>query len=155
GQLIDQLIAVESRPKILAQQRVLELQQQQAAYLDLNSKLQALQTAAAAFRVNNIFKSNLATSSAPDVLSATASTDAIPRSYQFSVDRMVSTQQVLSRGFASATSGLTAGTFTFESAAARLDRDVSLSDLNGGAGIQRGKIVVTDTTNNRSATVDL
>ncbi len=155
GQIIDQLLAIEARPKLLAQQRILELQQQQAAYLDLNSKVQALKTAASAFRLNNVFTTNAATSSDQSVLSATASNDAIPGSYQFIVDRLVSSQQALTRGFNSATAALSAGTFTFESAAARLDRDTILTDLNGGSGIQRGKITISDTTHNTSATIDL
>src|SRR5262245_59399302 len=110
GQIIEQLLAIEGRPKVLAQQRILQLQQQQAAYLDLNSKIQALKTAAGAFRLNNVFSANTANSSNPDVLSATASNTAIPGSYQFIVDRLVSSQQTLSRGFTSATAGLTAGT---------------------------------------------
>jgi flagellar hook-associated protein 2 len=155
GQIIEQLLAIDARPKVLAQQRILQLQQQQAAYLDLNSKVQALKTAAGAFRLNNVFTTNAATSSAPDVLSATASTGAIPGSYQFVVDRLVSSQQSLTRGFTSATAGLSAGSFSFESADARLDRDTALSDLNGGHGIQRGRIVISDTTHSTSATIDL
>lgn len=156
GEIIDQLLAIQSRPKLLAQKRIMQLQQQQAGYLDLNSKLGALKTAAAAFRLNKVFNSSAANSSDPNVLTATASTSATPGSYQFIVDRLVSTQQFLSRGFSDAsTTGLNAGAFTFEPAQARLDRDTSLSELNGGNGISRGKIVITDTTNNRSATIDL
>jgi flagellar hook-associated protein 2 len=155
GQIIEQLLAIESRPKVLAQQRILQLQQTQAAYLDLNSKISALKTAAGGFRVNNVFTKNQASSSNAEVLSATASTGALPGSYQFIVDRLVSSQQSLSRGFASSTAGLNAGSFTFESAAGRLDRDTSLADLNGGTGIKRGKIVITDTAANKSATIDL
>lgn len=154
-QLIGQLLAIESRPKILAQQRIVQLQGQQGAYLDLNSRISALKTAAASFRINRIFQSHAATSSNPDVLTATASTSALPGSYSFTVDRMVTSQQLLSRGFANAsTAGLNAGTFTFESAAARLDRDTALADLNGGAGIQRGRIIISDSSGS-SATIDL
>lgn len=154
GQIIQQLLAIESRPKVLAQRRVVQLQQLQAVYLDLNSKIGALKTAAGAFRINKAFQSNQASSSNQDVLTATASTSAAPGSYQFVVDRLVSTQQVLSRGFADATaSGINAGAFTFEPAAARLDRDTALSELNGSAGVERGKIVVTAGT--ASATIDL
>ncbi len=155
GQIIDQLMAIEGQPKVLAQQRILQLQQQQAAYLDLNSKIQALKTAAGAFRLNNTFTSNVATSSNEAVLSATASTAAIPGSYQFIVDRLVSSQQTLSRGFNSDSAGLNAGTFTFESDDARLDRDTALADLNGGTGIHRGKITIADVTHNTTATIDL
>lgn len=155
GQIIEQLLSIESRPRLLAQQRILQLQQVQAAYLDLNSKIAALKTAAGGFRVNNVFTKNQASSSNAEVLAATASTGALPGSYQFIVDRLVSSQQSLSRGFTSSTAGMNAGSFTFESAAGRLDRDTALADLNGGTGIKRGKIVITDTATNKTATIDL
>jgi flagellar hook-associated protein 2 len=153
--LIDQLMAIEARPKQLVQQRITALQLQQTAYLDLNSKLSALKSAAAAFRTAKTFQTKRAVSSAESVLSATASTSAAPGAYTFIVDRLVSTQQLLSGGFAnkdSAAVGITS--MTFESTKARLDRDVALTELNGGAGIARGKIVITDSTG-ASATVDL
>src|SRR4051812_45279819 len=153
--IIQQLLAIEARPRQLAQQRVLQLQKQQAAYLDLNAKVQAVKTAAGAFRLNSIFNTNKAVSTNPDALTATASTTATPGSYSFLVDRLVSTQQQLSRGFSdSGSTGLNAGTFTFEPAQARLDRDTSLSDLNGGAGVERGKITISDSAG-KSATIDL
>jgi flagellar capping protein FliD len=42
--LIDQLLAVEARPRALAQQRVAQLQQQQTAYLDINTRLLNIKT---------------------------------------------------------------------------------------------------------------
>src|SRR5262249_9188466 len=60
----------------------------------------------------------------------------------------------LSRGFASRSTGVGASTLTFEPAAGRLDRDVQLSELNGGDGITRGHIRITDSTN-ASADIDL
>lgn len=153
--LINQLIAAESGPKTLAQKRILQLQGLQAAYLDLNAKLGAVKGAAQTLRTGNVFQSNKAASTNEDVLSATASTTATPGSYSFIVDRLVSTQQFLSRGFASSTSGgLNATSFTFESADGRLDRDTSLASLNGGAGVSRGKIVISDAASH-TATVDL
>ena len=47
GSLITQLMALEARPKTLIQIRVQQLQFQQGAYLDLNSRLSALKTASA------------------------------------------------------------------------------------------------------------
>lgn len=153
--LINQLIAAESGPKTLAQKRVIQLQGLQAAYLDLNAKLGAVKGAAQSLRTGNIFQSNKAASTNENVLSATASTTATPGSYSFIVDRLVSTQQFLSRGFASSTTGgLNAGSFTFEPAEGRLDRDTSLAALNGGAGVARGKINISDAAGH-SATIDL
>jgi flagellar hook-associated protein 2 len=153
--LIEQLMAIESRPKQLVQRRVSALQVQQTAYLDLNARLSALKSAASAFRTAKTFQTKRATSSADTVLTATAGTTAAAGAYTFIVDRLVSTQQLLSGGFANKDSAAVGATsITFESTKARLDRDVALTDLNGGAGISRGKLVITDSANT-SATIDL
>lgn len=153
--LIEQLLAVEARPRALAQIRLSQLQAQQASFLDINTRLGALQSASSSFRTDRTFDSATAASSDDGVLTATASADAQLGTYTFIVDRLVSTQQQLSRGFADRdSSGLSAGSFTFESALARLERDVSLADLNGGSGVRRGSIVVTDSAG-VSATIDL
>ncbi len=142
--LIQQLLAVESRPKILMQQRIVDLQLQQSAYLDLNSRLDALKSAASSFRINKIFSSKNAVSSDENVLTASASVGAVPGSYDFIVDRLVTTRQLLSRGFADTdSSAVGASSFTFESDKARLDRDMELAALNGGNGISRGVVEVS------------
>lgn len=152
--LINQLLAVEARPRDLAQQRILQLQVQQSAYLDINSKLGALRTAVKSFRLDHIFESMGATTSDESVLGATASRSALPGVYSFIVDRLVSSQQMLSRGFVDKdTTAVGAGEFTFESVLGRLDRDVALADLNDGEGVERGKILITQGSS--SATVDL
>ncbi len=144
GTLIEQLLAVESRPRLLMQRRIAELQIQQSAYLDLNSRLGSIRSAASNFRLNNIFSSNRSVSSNEDVLRATAGTSAVPGAYDFVVDRLVTTRQLLSNGFADRDiSPIGADSFTFESADARLDRDIELAAFNGGDGISRGKIKVT------------
>ena len=143
--LINSLIQVAARPRTLAQNRLLQLQSQQAAYLDLNTQLGSLRSAASAFRSQNVFRSKLATSSNDDVLSATASIGAQPGSYSFIVDRLVSSQQMLSRGFQDRdTSAIGAESFTFESILGRVDRDLSLNALNDGEGVTRGKIRIND-----------
>lgn len=152
--LINQLLAVESRPRILFEQRIFQLQTQQTGLLDLNSRVDALKQAAAAFRVDKTFDAKRATSSDDTVLSGSASIGAQPGSFQFIVDRLVSTQQQLSRGFADRdSSAIGADSFSFESAEGRLDRDIALADLNGGAGVRRGVITITQGTD--SAEIDL
>lgn len=154
-QIIDQLMAVEGRPRAQAQVRMVQLQAINAAYLDLNSRMQAIKTAANSIRTKNIFGSATATSSDPNVLTATANPDAAIGTYSFIVDRLVSTQQQLSKGFADkSTTGQGATSFSFESDKARLDREMSLSELNDGKGVERGKIVITDSQGN-AATIDL
>jgi flagellar hook-associated protein 2 len=155
AQLIDQLLALEARPKQLAQQRIAGLQQQRAAYLDINSTLLALKTASQKFRVSNTFKASKAESSNKDVLTATAGSDAVPGTYQFVVKRLVTNQQVLSRSFTDTdTSGVGAASFTFELGGGRVASETRLSELNGGAGVERGKITITDAAG-ATVTVDL
>jgi flagellar hook-associated protein 2 len=153
--LIQQLIGVESKPKVLAQKRLLELQTQQASYFDIQAKLGALKTAAIKLRTSSLFTASAATSSNADVLSATAANGALTGQYSFLVDRVVSTQQVLSRGFVDrSTSSTGATSITVEPAAARLDSETNLSILNGGQGVQRGKIVITNSLG-AATTIDL
>jgi flagellar hook-associated protein 2 len=153
-QLIEQLLALEARPKTSAQQRVAQFQLQQTSYLDLNSRLSSLKATAKIFKDSKIFQSMAATSANDKVLTATASAGAAPGTYSFLVDRLVSAQQMLSKGFASKDAAQGATSITVESAQARLDKDLSLSDLNGGAGITRGKLSVTD-SQGKIATIDL
>lgn len=153
--LINQLLAVEARPKTLAQQRIVGLQGDQAAFLDLKGRLGSLRTAAAAFRANNIFRASAVSSSNENVLTGSASAGAPVGGFAFLVDRVVGTQQVLSRGFPDRnSSSIGATSLTVESAQARLDSDTPLAALNGGDGVQRGKIVVTDHSGARE-TIDL
>lgn len=155
AQLIDQLLSLEARPKQQMQQRIISLQSQRAAYLDINSSALALKSAAQKFRLSNTFKSSRAQSSDTDVLTATAGTTAAAGSYQFVVKRLVTTQQVLSRSFTDAdTSAVNAASFTFELGGGQLQTETRLTELNGGAGVERGKIVIADAAGG-SATVDL
>ncbi|MEQ9207006.1 MAG: flagellar filament capping protein FliD [Phycisphaerales bacterium] len=145
GSLIEQLISIESRPKVLAQTRLIQLQSQQAAYISINSQMKAIENLAKAFRTDNVFKNKQALVSNESLLSATASQDALPGSYNFVVDRLVSSQQMLSRGFSTSDAAAGLSTLTFEGAEARLDRDTQLADLNNGDGITRGTIKINGT----------
>ncbi|CAE7758759.1 fliD [Symbiodinium sp. CCMP2592] len=146
--LIEQLLSIEARPKALAQTRLIQLQSQQAAYLDLNSRMSALENLAKAFRTDNIFKNKQAVVSNDAILTANASQDALPGTYDFVVDRLVSTQQMLTRGFATSDAAAGLSSLTFEGAEARLDRDTELANLNNGDGITRGKIIINNGTSN-------
>ncbi len=152
--IIQQLLSLEARPRLLAQQRLGSIQVQQSAFLDINSRLQNLRGQLSSFRTQPVFDAKSASSTNPDILSATVSSAAAAGSYTFLVDRLVSSEQWLTRGFSSADDvPVGADAFTFEGAEARLDRETDLADLNGGNGIVRGKIRISDGTN--SAEVDL
>jgi len=153
--LIDQLIQIEARPRQLAQQRLVNLQGQQAAFLDINSALLGLKNAAGAFRTDNVFRAATAESANPDAIAATAGRNAATGSFSFRVARLVSTEQKISRGFVNAdASAVGAQAFRFEVGGGRADSETRLSELNGGLGVDRGNIQITDSTG-AGATVDL
>src|SRR5689334_21422878 len=91
--IIDQLIALESKPKDLLQTRIDTANQQKVAYTDLQARLDSLQLIGTTLKKNATFQSATATSSDQDVLTATAATGAAIGSYQLQVARLVSTQQ--------------------------------------------------------------
>ncbi len=155
AQIIDQLLAIDAQPKTLIQQRSAILQSQQVAFQDINAKLLMLKLDSSGFTDNKIFQSTTVSSSNPSVLTASSSASATPGSYNFSVSRLVNTQQIITNGFADTDSTpVGAGTLTFEFGNAKLDSDTKLSQLNGGAGVTRGKIRITDQSGS-SAIVDL
>lgn len=154
SQIIEQLLGIEAAPRTGFQQRVAQFQLQQTSYLDLNSRLSSLKAFAKVFKDSKTFQAKAASTSNDKVLTATAAAGAAPGTYSFIVDRLVSSQQFLSKGFASKDAAQGATSIVVESAQARLDKDISLSDLNGGAGISRGKLTITD-SNGQAATIDL
>lgn len=154
--LINQLLALESRPRIQFQQRVADLQNQKTALLDINARLLSLLNSSRRIRTDNVFRGVKATPSDASALSATATSQTPPGTYSFLVKNLVSTSQWMSRGFASRSeSPLGLESLSFDlGGGSRLDRDESLDNLNGGNGVRRGRIVITDRAG-ASATVDL
>lgn len=153
--LIDQLISIESRPRAAAQIRLTQLQAQQAAVLDINSRLLALGKSAKALRLDNLFSAAKATSTDSNVLTATTGANAALGSFNFIVNRLVTTDQKISRGFANKDSAAVGATeFTIEIGGGQIDTSTKLSELNGGLGVERGKIRITD-SGGAVATVDL
>lgn len=153
--LIDQLMKIESRPKTRIQQRVTGLQIQQTAILDINARLSAIRTSISSLRTGSVFSAMSAATSAATTLTASANASAAAGSYSLLVDRLASTQKLLSQGFADRdATGVGLTRLTFEPDAAKLERDVALADLNGGAGVVRGKIEIAD-SGGRSTTIDL
>lgn len=156
-ELVDQLIAIDARPRTLVQNRTTVLQSQQAAFQAINAKLLALDVSVTAITKSVTFSPNKATSSNESVLTAGATSSAVPGTYQFRVQRLVSGQQTVTRGFSDTDATPIApngATLTFEPAGARLDSSTVLSQLNGGAGISRGFIRITDRSG-ATALIDL
>ena len=155
AQIIEQLLGLEARGKIPIQRRLAAIQGSKTALLDVNARLLNLKNSAAGLRVGKTFQTMNAVSADETVLTAKASSATPPGSYSFTVGRMVSTSQLLSRGFATKNATpLGLDSMTVEWGDASLNRDASLAELRGGAGISRGSIKFTDGLA-RTAPVDL
>ncbi|MEE9212030.1 MAG: flagellar filament capping protein FliD [Phycisphaeraceae bacterium] len=155
--LIDQLMALEARPKTIVENRNAVLQAQQIAFQDINAKLLSLKFSAAGLTSSSSFNATTAATSDESAITVSSGNGATPGTYQFTVNRLVGSQQTITRGFidTNATPITTqAATLTFENARARLDAETLLSQLNGGDGISRGFIRITDRSG-ASALIDL
>ena len=155
--IIDQLISIDARPKQLVEQRNVVLTSQQVAFQDINAKLLISKLSVSAFSRERLFDTTTASSSDESTLSVASSSSTVPGTYELTVDRLVTTQQIITSGFTDQDTKPVAfqgGSLTFEFGDARLNSDTELAQLNGGTGINRGVIQITDRSGN-SATVDL
>lgn len=155
--IIDQLIAVESRPKNVITNRNTVLEAQQGAYQQVNATLLGLRSAATRLATDAAFIETTAASSDETVATVSSGPGAAVGTYGLTVRQLVGSQQTVSRGFANdstdpvATEG---GRLTFNRGGARLEVETLLSELNGGEGVRRGFIRVTDRAGD-TAVVDL
>ena len=149
--LIDQLLAIEARPQQFVRQRNTVLTTQQVAFQDINAKLLVLKLSADSFVTNKIFNSTSSSSSDESVLTVSSGTSSVAGTYDFTVSRLVTTQQLITNGFVDQDTAPVApsgGTLTFEFGEGRLDANTDLSQLNGGNGVSRGKIQIVDRAGN-------
>ncbi|MEX1017878.1 MAG: flagellar filament capping protein FliD [Phycisphaeraceae bacterium] len=143
--IIDQLMSIESRPKVQLERRNEILESQRGALQDVSSKLLGLKLSANGFTNNRHFRTFSAETSNENVLTASASRTAVPGNYSFTVKQLVASQQTITRGFADDnTTPVGEGTLTFQRGEARLSAQTKLSALNAGQGVQRGTIRITD-----------
>ncbi|MEM6392584.1 MAG: flagellar filament capping protein FliD [Planctomycetota bacterium] len=149
--IIDQLIAIESRPRQIVEQRNTVLESQRVAFQDVNANLLAVKSTTARFTTESVFSATTATSSNESVIAVSSREGAVPGNYTFRVGQLVSSQQTITNGFADRTGTPVApngGTLTFDRGDARLDSVTQLANLNGGQGIERGLIRITDRAGN-------
>ena len=153
--LIEQLLAIDSQAKVPIFQRISSLTAAKTALVDVNARMLSLGNTARSFRLDEVFRSVLASSSNEDVLGASASTKASPGQYTFRVKELVSNSQKMSGGFVSRSeSPLGLDSLSFEWGNGRVTSNINLDDLNGGMGVDRGAIRIRDQAGNE-AVIDL
>ncbi len=156
GDIIDQLMQLESRPKQLIERRIAVNNQQKLAYTDLQTRLTALRVSSTSLQKPSTFQNAKATSTNPAVLTATAAKASAVGTYSFTVNRLVTTKQSISAGVGDASAAFItqASTISMELGGGDLRSQTPLSSLNAGAGVQRGSFKLTDRAGD-TAVIDL
>lgn len=152
--LVTKLLAFDQQPVTDLQTQITTEKNQQAALLDLSTKLLALQNDAESLSSASVLSARQAISSNPSVLSATAGSKTPLASYLVTPIAQAQTQQLLSNGFSDATTALVgAGTITIKRGGF-VNPPTSLGRLNGGNGVARGAITISDRSG-ATTTIDL
>ncbi|MEP0842401.1 MAG: hypothetical protein HRF43_06785, partial [Phycisphaerae bacterium] len=153
--LVKQLMAIEARPLNQVKSQIEAAKKEQTAYLELNARLLSALGAVRRLALPSSFMVRQATSSNPEAISASASASTPAGTYALRVHSLATTHQLVSAGLPDRDrTPVGAGTLTFEIGAGRVDAATPLAALNGGQGIRRGVIRITD-RNGGSADVDL
>lgn len=153
--LVTQLIALETQPLTNLKTRITNTQNQQTAYSTLNARLAVLKASLSSLTRASTFSAVGTTSSNESVLTASAGSSTPLGSYTFTVRSLVSSHQLVSRGFRDrSTTPVGAGSIAFESNQANVAPSTTLNALNNGEGVRRGTIRITDGSG-QSASIDL
>ena len=153
GVLIDQLMSLSAIPRDNLVTRTEKLQQEQYAVTELTALLLSTQYVSDNLGEAEVFEQRTATSSQASLISATVTGDPIEGSYRFTPVQTAQQHQLLSSGVKSNTDSLGGGSMTFRFGS-HAERTTSLDLLNGGEGIDRGSIRITDRSGT-SAEIDL
>lgn len=155
AQLIEQLMALEARPVDALRARIGQLDARKTAFLELSARLLAIKNSSGRFKSTAFFDVFSSASSNPEALTASAGSGATPGTFTFRVRQLVTSAQLISRGFADADrTPVGAGTLSIELGKGRVNAGTDLSVLNGGQGVRRGAIQITDRSG-ATADVDL
>jgi flagellar hook-associated protein 2 len=141
---VNKLMTIASQSKDNLTARTKTLSNEKLAVTQLTSLLVAFQFESNKLGKDDVFNSRQITSSDENALTAAVSTDGNPAvgNYIFTSVQTASSQQLLSQSFG-ASETLGAGSLTFGTGGF-VDPGIALDELNSGAGIQRGKIRITD-----------
>jgi flagellar hook-associated protein 2 len=163
GTIVSQLVALDSQPRNRLTAQNTDLTNQDTAVKTITAQLLSLEfsaqslgsTSSGGVNGNTLFNQNSVTSANPAVLTAatTATATVAPGNYQFTPLQLAQSQQLLSSGFSSNSATVGAGTLAFRFGG-NVSNDTSLDLLNGGTGLSRGKIRITDRSGT-SAVIDL
>ncbi len=120
-----------SAPITLMQAQETPLNNQLSAWQTISADVTSLNSAAAALGQPSLFKSYTATSSDTSVATATASSSAIPGTYNFTVNQLAQAAEVASQGIAATSTTVGNGTGTFGITVNGTTTNVALNSTTG------------------------
>ncbi|MCD8140375.1 MAG: hypothetical protein LUE17_11465 [Planctomycetaceae bacterium] len=166
--IVEQLMALERQPlnKLDIKKQTEELRLQ--AYQAVNTYVLKFRASIAGLSSSKLWNAKTATSTNEKSLTANASEYAVNGSYSFKVAQLAAVTQYMSKGMASSKTPLVKqekvgdedpkpyklGELNLSSAKTRVDNSAKLEQLNGGKGVFRGSVRVTDGKGTTS-TIDL
>ncbi|NLS96002.1 MAG: flagellar filament capping protein FliD [Planctomycetaceae bacterium] len=153
GTIVDQLMEINAIPRDNLETRTKALTDEQYAVTELSALLLSVQYITNNLGKTELFENKSVASSQPQLLSASVTGKPIEGTYRFTPLQTAQQHQLLTSGVKSATESLGGGTMSFRFGA-HAERAVSLDLLNGGEGIDRGNIRITDRSGS-SAEIDL
>jgi flagellar hook-associated protein 2 len=140
---IQKLMAIDSQPVTTLQNTDTTLTNEETAIAQLSALLLSVQDATHTLGQTSTYGSQTATSSDTSALAATVTGTPTAGTYVYTPLQTAQSQQLLSSGFASDTSALGGGTFTF-GYGSTVAQGASLAEINGGQGLAPGEIRITD-----------
>ncbi|HUG90813.1 MAG TPA: flagellar cap protein FliD N-terminal domain-containing protein [Planctomycetaceae bacterium] len=154
AELVDALINAQRAAVRRLESRAAGFQTTQTALKTLEANLFSVKAAIQQLGEASRFNSFNVQNSQPEQLAVTAGTAATPGTYRFQAVRLASTHEVHSRGFANAAQqAVGSGTLVIADGGF-LNRPTLIDALNGGEGIRRGVIRITDRAGS-TAEIDL
>lgn len=152
--VVDALVEASRGTANRLETRVQSLQGQQSGLQVLEASLLSLSVSSQLLGSRSQFESISSSNSDPAQVQAVAGNDAVPGSYQFQSIRKSSAHQLLSRGFTNSHTQAVGEGQVVIATGGRVGTSTRLDALNGGDGISRGSIRITDRSG-QSADIDL
>src|SRR3972149_8356242 len=155
--IIESLLAVRKYSVLGIENKIANLKQKETALLDVSASLLGFKGSADALSLPSFFAKTNTKSSNENVLFASGNQISTTGAFSFSARRLAQSHQLISNGFADSdvtAIAPTASKITFEIGGGYLEKNTSLSFLNGQAGVNRGFIKITDSSN-KTAVIDL
>ncbi|TWT99358.1 Flagellar hook-associated protein 2 [Botrimarina colliarenosi] len=152
---VNQLLSIAARPRATLQNRTDSLKAEQTAVDQLSSLVLGLRFSLSGLDRNQTFASRSVKSADPAAVTVAVQTGATPAagSYQLTPLRAATSHQVVSGSIGDLSDALGSGDLELRFGG-RVNKGVSLTDINGGAGFAAGKIKITDRAGD-TATIDL